>query len=441
MLCALDQSRLEHYSLSSLSRSPSSITPPRLHDNFDLLTMQSLPSSPSENSYSIKDSGYFSNTTISPSGRQRTAQACDKCRERKTKCSGEKPVCQRCTSRGLICEYSYREPRVRGPARARIVPSTTSSRAKDPPSKPYPTPLRPRQDTSYSRPHVSHRNHQPPEYSMDSTYSTNSVALTHNSFSSYLGAESRSYSEPRAVHLPHWANVRQNSNNYASSNMGLMSYGSPQIQISATAREANSCAMGYDPYSTMRQPIKGQESLLNCAPNSSSFLLEAQQSPRYNANDLHYDYRAGNAILESPLSSSPDGGYQSSSTVSSSTPTPPFYPLDHLEHPSMGSHSRPMANEYNGEAFGKRELYAEDGGTGFVPDYSYTKKFGIREDWPCVESDSSKLFSMGDAAVHVGGRNDQNAKLNSALWSNDVPQMSQLELEFRCQSAHRESFH
>lgn len=43
-----------------------------------------------------------------PSVRQRTAQACDKCRERKTKCSGHRPVCLRCTNRGLVCEYSAR---------------------------------------------------------------------------------------------------------------------------------------------------------------------------------------------------------------------------------------------------------------------------------------------------------------------------------------------
>ncbi|KAF8623567.1 hypothetical protein AX15_006336 [Amanita polypyramis BW_CC] len=53
------------------------------------------------------------------SSRQRTSQACDKCRERKTKCSGDRPVCKRCTARGLICTYSCREPRSRGPAKPR----------------------------------------------------------------------------------------------------------------------------------------------------------------------------------------------------------------------------------------------------------------------------------------------------------------------------------
>ncbi|TRM59261.1 hypothetical protein BD626DRAFT_508752 [Schizophyllum amplum] len=38
--------------------------------------------------------------------RQRTAQACEKCRERKAKCSGGRPVCERCAKRGLICHYA-----------------------------------------------------------------------------------------------------------------------------------------------------------------------------------------------------------------------------------------------------------------------------------------------------------------------------------------------
>ena len=75
-----------------------------------------------------------------PPVRQRTAQACGKCRERKTKvcasysgiyvrgyrrylclqCSGHRPVCLRCTNRGLVCEYSSRETRL--PTRSRFHP-------------------------------------------------------------------------------------------------------------------------------------------------------------------------------------------------------------------------------------------------------------------------------------------------------------------------------
>ncbi|KAF9067847.1 hypothetical protein BDP27DRAFT_1403593 [Rhodocollybia butyracea] len=46
--------------------------------------------------------------------RLRTAQACEKCRTRKAKCSGDHPSCKRCLNRGLVCEYA-KEGRVRGP--------------------------------------------------------------------------------------------------------------------------------------------------------------------------------------------------------------------------------------------------------------------------------------------------------------------------------------
>lgn len=44
----------------------------------------------------------------------RTAQACEKCRARKAKCSGDHPICQRCLERGLECKYAA-ERRMRGP--------------------------------------------------------------------------------------------------------------------------------------------------------------------------------------------------------------------------------------------------------------------------------------------------------------------------------------
>ncbi|KAJ7461568.1 hypothetical protein FB451DRAFT_1404800 [Mycena latifolia] len=68
----------------------------------------------------------FDNSLGAPPARQRTTQACDKCRDRKTKCSGDHPVCKRCTTRGLICHYSGRE-RVRGPAKARLRNAMSSS--------------------------------------------------------------------------------------------------------------------------------------------------------------------------------------------------------------------------------------------------------------------------------------------------------------------------
>ncbi|KAI9450047.1 hypothetical protein BJY52DRAFT_1358207 [Lactarius psammicola] len=56
--------------------------------------------------------GVFSRAADHP--RIRTAQACEKCRARKAKCSGEHPSCQRCLTRGLVCAYAP-ERRMRGP--------------------------------------------------------------------------------------------------------------------------------------------------------------------------------------------------------------------------------------------------------------------------------------------------------------------------------------
>ncbi|KAF7324983.1 hypothetical protein MKEN_00540700 [Mycena kentingensis (nom. inval.)] len=68
--------------------------PPRLTGSLDVAT------------------GIFYRTPEHP--RLRTAQACEKCRTRKAKCSGEHPSCARCLARGLSCEYA-KEGRVRGP--------------------------------------------------------------------------------------------------------------------------------------------------------------------------------------------------------------------------------------------------------------------------------------------------------------------------------------
>ncbi|RPD56325.1 hypothetical protein L227DRAFT_566174 [Lentinus tigrinus ALCF2SS1-6] len=55
--------------------------------------------------------GEFHRTVEHP--RLRTAQACEKCRIRKAKCTGDSP-CSRCLSRGLQCEYAP-ERKMRGP--------------------------------------------------------------------------------------------------------------------------------------------------------------------------------------------------------------------------------------------------------------------------------------------------------------------------------------
>ncbi|KAI0832686.1 hypothetical protein BC628DRAFT_1414955 [Trametes gibbosa] len=72
---------------------------------------------PSPSSWTLSGSldpttGVFQRSVDHP--RLRTAQACEKCRVRKAKCSGDHPICQRCLSRGLQCEYAP-ERKMRGP--------------------------------------------------------------------------------------------------------------------------------------------------------------------------------------------------------------------------------------------------------------------------------------------------------------------------------------
>ncbi|KAI9452339.1 hypothetical protein F5148DRAFT_512415 [Russula earlei] len=63
--------------------------------------------------------GVFSRAADHP--RIRTAQACEKCRARKAKCSGEHPTCQRCLARELPCVYAT-ERRMRGPNKPKPPP-------------------------------------------------------------------------------------------------------------------------------------------------------------------------------------------------------------------------------------------------------------------------------------------------------------------------------
>ncbi|KAH9931328.1 uncharacterized protein B0H18DRAFT_1209003 [Fomitopsis serialis] len=80
-------------------------------------SVQDAQSAASQPAWSVSGSldpvtGVFQRMAEHP--RLRTAQACEKCRARKAKCSGEHPSCQRCRSRGLLCEYAP-ERRMRGP--------------------------------------------------------------------------------------------------------------------------------------------------------------------------------------------------------------------------------------------------------------------------------------------------------------------------------------
>ena len=109
-----------------------------VHSSSSATQFPKLESAPSSRSQTVATSSRVE--VPLPPVRQRTAQACGKCRERKTKvcasysgiyvtgyrrylylqCSGHRPVCLRCTNRGLVCEYSSRETRL--PTRSRFHP-------------------------------------------------------------------------------------------------------------------------------------------------------------------------------------------------------------------------------------------------------------------------------------------------------------------------------
>ncbi|KAJ7038357.1 hypothetical protein C8F04DRAFT_1255941 [Mycena alexandri] len=88
--------------------------------------------------------GIFYRTPEHP--RLRTAQACEKCRTRKAKCSGDHPACARCVARGLQCEYA-KEGRVRGPNKPKSRANSTASSHPSPLSR-TPAPLPPYGDDS-----------------------------------------------------------------------------------------------------------------------------------------------------------------------------------------------------------------------------------------------------------------------------------------------------
>ncbi|KAJ7766758.1 hypothetical protein B0H16DRAFT_372338 [Mycena metata] len=117
--------KLSHFSTKSQQWDLGSDEPsPTSHSPFD--ADGSSSSSPVRRR-SSQELDNLHNTPGPPSSsRQRTTQACGQCRQRKTRCSGDHPVCKRCTARGLICQYSGRE-RVRGPAKARMRTALSSS--------------------------------------------------------------------------------------------------------------------------------------------------------------------------------------------------------------------------------------------------------------------------------------------------------------------------
>ncbi|CAL1697123.1 unnamed protein product [Somion occarium] len=138
--------------------------------------------------------------------RVRTAQACEKCRIRKAKCSGETP-CQRCRSRGLTCEYAP-ERKMRGPNKVKrksVVDAASARRASVASSG---SSSDDQATTSFDSPHNPHRrsylssdvhanHHSPPSVRTDNP-STDRHSPTHSSDS----ASDSESSQPRRARPP-----------------------------------------------------------------------------------------------------------------------------------------------------------------------------------------------------------------------------------------------
>ncbi|KAF5315781.1 hypothetical protein D9611_004801 [Ephemerocybe angulata] len=137
----------------------------------DELRKQGLYFDTAKDSNAEGDTSPTISPTTPPNTRPRIAQACDKCRERKTKCSGEKPTCVRCSGRGLLCHYSVRAHRMAKTKTTSPVPRKRERAHKvDPPGpaeqttptqpvaksanayKPYPYPPPPRKLSSPPQP-------------------------------------------------------------------------------------------------------------------------------------------------------------------------------------------------------------------------------------------------------------------------------------------------
>ncbi|KAG8889381.1 hypothetical protein FRB98_004474 [Tulasnella sp. 332] len=88
---------------------------------------------------SVMETGGMFMRSPTPTKRQRTNQACEKCRDRKAKCNGMCP-CARCESRGLVCRYAEKR-NMRGPNRGGAASGSSGQRrlssspsSSDPPS-------------------------------------------------------------------------------------------------------------------------------------------------------------------------------------------------------------------------------------------------------------------------------------------------------------------
>ncbi|KAI1785059.1 hypothetical protein LXA43DRAFT_169490 [Ganoderma leucocontextum] len=98
-----------------------------------------------------------------PLKNRRTQKACNKCRQRKAKCSGSRPACTRCLARGYVCEYVEEEKRttVQNASRARhqrahsecsSEPAETADSMSDCDSSDY---IQPKEEPGLSTPELS----------------------------------------------------------------------------------------------------------------------------------------------------------------------------------------------------------------------------------------------------------------------------------------------
>ncbi|KAH8827347.1 hypothetical protein DL96DRAFT_1681129 [Flagelloscypha sp. PMI_526] len=110
------------------------------------------------------------------SPRQRTANACTKCRERKTKCSGDKPICQRCAARGLVCVYTKELKHRQGSSMSRAGPSQSSLAS---PSGSWQDTKRPERHARH--PSIQSYSHRPPLTTQVARFQTNQHASQPNS--------------------------------------------------------------------------------------------------------------------------------------------------------------------------------------------------------------------------------------------------------------------
>lgn len=180
-------------------------------------------------------------------------------------CSGEKPVCQRCANRGLICEYTCRAPRMRGFSAARLTSASTPPLdVGDEKQRVFLLPSHTGGYFSRSYPAITpHRS---------TGYVPSFAVSKHPSSSSLdLGAETMTYS---VMHHPSWAEPQPD-------------IGGPQQWMSAP-REPK---IDYDLHPPSEHLQKRRNSLPNDVLHStSSFLFKAQENPRFNNNCDHSSY-------------------------------------------------------------------------------------------------------------------------------------------------------